>query len=69
MFALFGPGKKYRYYRIETCEELVNLFKDSEFMDKRDRTQLVELVLHYKDAPLPVVLATKAVEEFNKSKT
>ncbi|KAJ5455572.1 uncharacterized protein N7458_003836 [Penicillium daleae] len=67
MCETFGPSFPARYYRVQTGDELLELLADAQFV-KADCTQVVELILHKHDAPMSVKLASKAVEEFNKSK-
>ncbi|KAJ5523631.1 hypothetical protein N7513_013175 [Penicillium frequentans] len=63
----FGPSFPARYYRVQTGDELLELFADAQFV-KAECTQVVELMLHKHDAPMSVKLAANAVENFNKNK-
>jgi pyruvate decarboxylase len=64
----FGPKFSSKYYGpIDTPEALDTLLANADFAAAKE-FQLVELKLGYLDAPLPLRLATAAVEEFNKAK-
>lgn len=62
----FGPGYPSKYYGpIGTPQGLDDLLADKEF-GAAECFQLVELKLGRLDAPLPLRLATAAVEAFNQ---
>ncbi|KAK9319254.1 thiamine diphosphate-binding protein [Lipomyces orientalis] len=64
---LFGPSLQNKYYRIETPQQLLKLLSDSEF-NVAHCTQVVELILDKRDAPISVIRSAEAVEKFNKAK-
>jgi pyruvate decarboxylase len=63
-----GPKSSSKYHgAIETSEAFDALLADADFAAAKE-FQLVELKLGYLDAPLPLRVATAAVEDFNKAK-
>lgn len=63
----FGPTFSSKYHGpIGTAEGLVKLLENPEL--REECFQLVELIFDTHDAPLPVRLTGKAIDEFNAQK-
>jgi len=67
LFQAFGPSYKTKHHLVKTPDDLDAILANEEF-NEASYAQIVELILEPHDAPQSVIMATAAVEEFNKKK-